>query len=224
VFGKIDPEEEPSRYASFVARVLEEALQQESDPGCRLRLCNQLIEQISAQQELAFLKTRRLVGVEKPMLLEITPTNYTVPGMPRPETPLAESSLFTGSPSDPQLVHELLQEIRTADAVDVLVSFIKYSGLRLLMPGFEDLTRRNVRVRVITTSYMGASDADAIEWLARQPNVEVRVCYHSAFYLSRPCAMRFVRGRMADYDDLGAHLCDARGAVRGWKGWRLTRR
>ena len=61
--------------------------------------------------------------------------------------------------------------------MDILVSFIKWSGLRLLMPAFEDLRNRHVPVRLITTSYMGASDAPAVEWLARLPNVEVRVSY-----------------------------------------------
>jgi hypothetical protein len=32
-------------------------------------------------------------------------------------------------------------------------------------------------VRVITTSYMGASDAPAVEWLAGIPNVKVHVSY-----------------------------------------------
>ena len=33
VFGKLDPEEEPSRYTAFVARVLEQALREERDPA-----------------------------------------------------------------------------------------------------------------------------------------------------------------------------------------------
>src|SRR5437016_5469686 len=78
---------------------------------------------------------------------------------------------------DAQLVHELLQEMPSADGVDILVSFIKWSGLRLLMPGLEELSGRSVPVRVITTSYMGASDAEAIEWLASLPNVTVRISY-----------------------------------------------
>ena len=54
----------------------------------------------------------------------------------RPRTSMVESSLFTESPREPRLVQELLEEMRSADAVDILVSFIKWSGLRLLMPGF----------------------------------------------------------------------------------------
>jgi len=177
VFGKIDSEEEPSRYAAFVARVVESALRLETDSTARLRLCNEVIDRLAGSQASKFLQTRRLVSADKPVLLEITPPYYADGGIPRPQTPLAESSLFTGSPSDPQLVHELLQEMRSADGVDLLVSFIKWSGLRLLMPGFEELSQRGGQVRVITTSYMGASDAEAVEWLARLPNTTVRVSY-----------------------------------------------
>ncbi len=177
VFGKLDPEEEPSRYAAFVAKIIEQALRQETDSATRLELCNRLITLVASGEKTSHLAARKLLSAEKSLLLEITPPHYACPGMPRPETPLAESSLFTGSPHDPQLVHELIAEMRSADGVDILVSFIKWSGLRLLMLAFEDLRDRKVPVRLITTSYMGASDAPAVEWLARMPNVDVRVSY-----------------------------------------------
>ncbi len=177
VFGKLDAEEEPARYAFFVARVLERALRQETDSATRLRLCNEVMSQIAARPGAEFLQSNCLVSDERPILLEITPTNYAQPGVPRPATSISESSLFTGSPSDPQLIHELQQEMRSADAVDLLISFIKWSGLRLLMSAFEDIAARGGQVRIITTSYMGASDAEAVEWLARLPNTSVRVSY-----------------------------------------------
>jgi superfamily II DNA or RNA helicase len=177
VFGKIDPEEEPARYAAFLARLLEKALRLEDDPETRLRLCNEIVERIAGNPTAKFLEGRRLVKTDKPVLLEITPPNHAQGGMPRPETALVVSSLFTGSPADPQLVHELGREMRSADSVDLLVSFIKWSGLRLLMPAFEEIASRGGQVRIITTSYMGASDAEAVEWLARLPNVAIRVSY-----------------------------------------------
>lgn len=177
VLGKLDPEEEPARLAAFVGKVLEHALQLESDSNIRHRLCNEFIQHLSAHQDLAFLSERQLVQTNKPLLLEITPAHYAVQGVPRPETSLSESSLFTGSPSDPQLAHELQKEMCSADAIDVLVSFIKWSGVRLLMSALEEFTQRGGKLRVITTSYMGASDAEAVEWIARLPNTEVRVSY-----------------------------------------------
>jgi len=177
VFGKIDPEEQPARYASFVSKVLEQVLREENDLEKRLLLCNQILGSLAKEPGRCHLEKHRLVPEQKPLLLEITPPNYGAPGIPRPHTTLTESSLFTGSPQEPQLAHELLEEMRSADGVDILISFIKWSGLRLLMPAFEDLLDRHVPVRLITTSYMGASDAPAVEWLARMPNVDVRVSY-----------------------------------------------
>lgn len=177
VFGKIDPEEEPSRYAAFVSKLLEKALSLEADPATRLRLCNEVVAKIAGRPPVQFPVNKHLVRTEKPLLLEITPPSYAEGRVPRPQTGLAESSLFTGSPTDPQLVHELAKEMQSADSADLLVSFIKWSGLRLLMAAFEELTIRGGRVRIITTSYMGASDSEAVEWLARLPNVSVRVSY-----------------------------------------------
>jgi len=177
VLGKIEVEEQPTRYAAFVARVVEQALREESDPAGRLSICNRLIALISREAEHSHLEKRHLVEKHKSLLLEVTPPNYGTQAIPRPHTSLTESSLFTGSPQEPQLAHELQKEMCSADAVDILVSFIKWSGLRLLMSAFEDLRERHIPVRLITTSYMGASDAPAVEWLANLPNVQVRVSY-----------------------------------------------
>lgn len=177
VLGKLDVEEQPSRYAAFLARIVEKTMREESDSLRRRALCNRLIEIISRETEGNHLLRKRLIQAQKQVLLEITPPNYGIQGVPRPQTPITVSTLFTGSPQEPQLIHELQEEMRSADSVDVLVSFIKWSGLRLLMSAFEDLKIREIPVRIITPSYMGASDAPAIEWLARLPNVRVRVSY-----------------------------------------------
>jgi superfamily II DNA or RNA helicase/HKD family nuclease len=103
---------------------------------------------------------------------------------PRPDTPLARSALLTGTRLDPSLASQLTKEISSADRVDVLCSFIRWSGLRLLLGAFEQLTATphpdGPRLRVITTSYMGATDPKAIEVLRSLPNTEVKVSYDTA--------------------------------------------
>lgn len=175
VLGKLDLEEQPERYARLVAAIVEQALRAESDPQQRFKLCNTMIEQAAGGKD--YLRIKQLVASAKPLLLEITPPHRGTSGLPRPHTPLSASSLFTGSPRDPQLVYELQAEMQSADGVDILIAFIKWSGLRLLMAAFEDLRSRDVPVRLITTAYMGASDASAVEWLAGLSNVAVRVSY-----------------------------------------------
>ncbi|NLJ91349.1 MAG: DUF3427 domain-containing protein [Clostridiales bacterium] len=93
----------------------------------------------------------------------------------RPRTSIAHSTLFTGS-SSTTLESELTREIRTADQVDMLVSFIKFSGLRLIYNDLVEFTKKN-KLRVITTSYMGASDYKAIVELAKLPNTKVKISY-----------------------------------------------
>ena len=94
----------------------------------------------------------------------------------RPLTSIAFSSLFTGKKGEPTLVSELKREIRTSERIDLLISFVKYSGIRLILEDLEAFTQHN-KLRIITTSYMGASDFKAIERLSRLPNTEVKVTF-----------------------------------------------
>lgn len=102
----------------------------------------------------------------------------------RPDTPLARSALLTGTRLDPSLALQLQKEIASADRVDVLCSFIKWSGLRLILPDLQRLACTphpdGPRVRIITTSYMGATDPRAVEALCELPNTEVRVSYDTS--------------------------------------------
>ncbi len=99
----------------------------------------------------------------------------------RPDTPLSRSALLTGTRLDPSLGSQLRKEILTADRLDILCSFIKWSGLRVLLGDLRQLAEKPSvnapRIRVITTSYMGATDPRAVEALSTLPNTEIRVSY-----------------------------------------------
>ena len=97
-----------------------------------------------------------------------------------PLTRLTQSELFTGGNVGLSLDGELKKEIRSSDRIDLLVSFIKWKAIVILRDAFEEFTKRGGKLRVITTTYMGATDAKAIHELSRLPNTEIKVSYNNS--------------------------------------------
>lgn len=92
---------------------------------------------------------------------------------------LSQSELFCGSNAGLSLESELKREILSADKIYWLVSFIKWAGIRIFRKELEAFTNRGRELKIITTSYMGATDAKAVEYLAGLPNTEVKLSYNT---------------------------------------------
>lgn len=97
-----------------------------------------------------------------------------------PLTRLTQSELFTGGNVGLSLDAELKKEVRSSDRIDLLVSFIKWKAIVILRDAFEEFTKRGGKLRIITTTYMGATDAKAINELSKLPNTEVKVSYNNS--------------------------------------------
>ncbi|MCW2499047.1 MAG: type restriction protein res subunit [Frankiales bacterium] len=97
----------------------------------------------------------------------------------RPAVPLSRPALLTNASSDPKLGAELRAELVTADRVDLLCAFVKWYGLRVLEAELRELKTRDVPLRVLTTTYMGATDRTALDRLVRDFGAEVKVNYET---------------------------------------------
>ena len=109
------------------------------------------------------------------------PPPFAAPAV-RPDTPLSVSALLTGSSRTPSLLTQLIKELASCDRADWLVSFIKFAGILPLLPALREFTQSAApdggpRLRIATTSYMGATDLKAIKSLLELPNTEVRISY-----------------------------------------------
>lgn len=119
-----------------------------------------------------------------PVLLEAADVSPSPSGLAwskviRPASSFSQTTLFTGAQGEPSLVEEMRREIASANEIDWLVSFVKWSGLNPLFNALEEFTQRGGKLRIATTTYMGATDAKAILRLARLPNTEIYVSYDS---------------------------------------------
>lgn len=72
------------------------------------------------------------------------------------------------------LKDELIEQASTAENIDIVVSFILCSGLNDLIDSLRAFTKHG-KLRVITTSYMGNTEYEALEQLVRLPNTEVKI-------------------------------------------------
>lgn len=98
-----------------------------------------------------------------------------------PQIGLAQPWLFTAGKDSPALLNELISELSSCNHVDILVSFITVSGVRKIHDFLKQITatdangRSKTSIRVLTTTYIGATEKNALDMLANLPNCEVRV-------------------------------------------------
>ena len=88
---------------------------------------------------------------------------------------LVNGALFTGKGT--KLYTELQKEIVSADEILLMVSFIKKRGLALILPQLKEFTNKGGQLKVITTTYMQATDYEAVTQLAALKNTEIKITY-----------------------------------------------
>lgn len=94
----------------------------------------------------------------------------------RPLTPLLDTTLLTNAPGEPRVGHQIRTEIDSADAIDVVMAFVRTSGIRPLVDALRAHCQRGRPLRVLTTTYTGSTEAKALDTLAAL-GAQVRVSY-----------------------------------------------
>ena len=183
--GPIDTEEAAGVLSRYISEAVEKGLSNIKDSGgdigTQIDLVNNIIDAIVYQTKESWFD-ELTVDKRAELLLAILERKnnihalYEKAKIIRPDTSISQSLLFTGARHEPSMFEELKKEILSCDRIDMLVSFIKWSGLRLIIEELKHFAMQG-RLRIITTAYMGATDVKAVEELQKLPNTEIKISY-----------------------------------------------
>lgn len=175
--------EAANRIALHLARVIERAVNSIAEverANVGLDLARQLIDLIRELPAAADF------GAERPVAAGDV-LQSVVGRLPdgRPDTvvapmiPLLDTTLLTNAPGEPRVGNQILTEIRSADGIDVVMAFIRYSGITPLLEALRRHRGDGRQLRVLTTTYTGSTEARALDALG-DLGADIRVSYDTS--------------------------------------------
>ena len=160
---RLDPAEAPERLSRHAMEVLRARIDPEGSADEQSALVNRLVEGLTPdpdpEEEIA-IPARVLRGIRAR-----SPLNEVLPLPPLPATPFSQSDLLVNGEGQPSVGSELKAELASAQSVDLICAFVIWSGVRHLRDALKGVIARGGRVRVITTTYMGATEKRAVDEL-----------------------------------------------------------
>lgn len=203
----VDKAEASKLISDYVSRLMVYVLNEfkgENSLKKQIEFCNKVLNfidselKIGIKQDLLSIEGELLTGI----ISKIGLTDEIVQNKVKnnyPSSGLSFSSLFTGALSDVPIDLEIEKDILTSDRIYWIVSFIRWSGLRLFENALKEITSKsNKQIKIITTTYMAASEARALEFLSNLENTEIKVSYQTN--LERLHAKSYIFERDTGYD------------------------
>lgn len=176
----IDGAESPNMLTEHLSRIIRNRLSDENlTTEERAAFANRLIDFLGEEKEEKVVDDKQMLAavVSRQEEARLKATNST---LVRPLTGFRVSNLFTGGQSHVSLSSEIERDIESADSICMIVSFLKLSGVNLIYNHLKRFcSNPQHRLRIITTTYCGVTDAKAVERLASLPNTEIRISYNT---------------------------------------------
>ncbi len=174
------PAEAGDRIAWHVGRIVELAvngLDEKTRTSGGLELARKLIEQVAGSVGIPSLLAHRPVEDESVLhaVLRKHPDGSSE-ALPAPLIPLLDTTILTNAPGEPRVGQQVKTEIDSASAIDVVMAFVRRSGLRPLKASLARHCDAGRRLRVLTTTYTDSTECEALEEL-QELGAEVRVSY-----------------------------------------------
>src|ERR1035437_108795 len=165
VEAALDPAEGAARLARQAMREVERELAVDETAEVQAERLNGVLRQLAGEGEGVLsaevaLPPRVLYGIKAR-----SPLGDPVDLPTLPAIPFSQSDLLVNAEGQPNIGSELRAELGTADGLDLIRAFVIWTGVRHLRDSLAAVVARGGRVRVITTTYMGATEKRAVDEL-----------------------------------------------------------
>lgn len=174
------PAEAPDRIAWHLSRLIQRALSTLGDAdrvAAGVDLARTVIADIQRSVEASELGPDRPVapGLVLRSIAALRPDG-SPERLPEPLIPLLDTTLLTNAPGEPRVGSQLCAEIQSADQIDLVMAFIRRSGIAPMTDALRNHCGAGRALRVLTTTYTGTTEARALDELVNL-GAEVRISY-----------------------------------------------
>jgi superfamily II DNA or RNA helicase/HKD family nuclease len=170
--------EAADRIALHLSRYLQQALESVGDSErvrVGIEVARDMIARVAELSKVDHSESPSKSGEVLHAIVERLPDGR--PGrIAEPLIPLLDTTLLTNAPGDPSLLRQLDTEIDSADAIDVVMAFIRRSGINPLLSSLRRHCESGKPLRVLTTIYTGSTEKQALERL-EGIGAQIRVSY-----------------------------------------------
>jgi superfamily II DNA or RNA helicase/HKD family nuclease len=153
-------------YVYEMLREVSQELPSEGRTALQVQLCNRVLAVLGSQRgeaedDFAVVQpAARLLSLTRKVLPNGEPKQ-----VPRPHIPLTASDLLVNARGEPRVGHAIEREIASADEIDLICAFVRWNGLRLVLPALKAHCEGGKPLRVITTTYTGSTERRALDEL-----------------------------------------------------------
>jgi len=173
-------EEAPDRLAMHLAKVIQTAIASLSkDKRIEVggELTQKLIQLLVDSTQANDLKTEKL-ALPPRMLKSIDgrKPDGTIDEVVEPLIDLLDTTLLTNANGEPRIGSQIISEIPSAERIDLVMAFIRKSGIRPMMEELRLHRQLGRSLRVLTTTYTGSTEAAALDML-ESIGAEIKVSY-----------------------------------------------
>jgi superfamily II DNA or RNA helicase len=174
--------EAADRIALHLSKVVEAAIENVPDEdraAAGTRLAHRLIELVAREvgESVAGMHLSEPAKMLRSIRKQLPDGSYQ--RIEKPLIPLLDTTLLTNAPGEPGVGHQVRAEIASADRIDLVMAFIRRTGINPLMEALRHHVEEGKPVRILTTAYTGSTEAEALEALIRL-GAQVRVSYDTS--------------------------------------------